>query len=84
MKEEDNVDSIGCVICASLGDEHDAQVGFHERSSMIAKDPIQPYCVRACLEIEMQLVDCKGDIHALLDFGSKLNLVSKEVYEKSQ
>jgi hypothetical protein len=84
MEEKDDVDSIGGVFCASLGDEHDAQVGFHEISSMIAKDPIQPYWARACPEIEVQLVDCKRGIHALLDFGSKLNLMSKNLYKKGQ
>jgi hypothetical protein len=28
---------------ASLRDQHDAQVRFHETSSMIPKDPIKPY-----------------------------------------
>jgi hypothetical protein len=57
--EDDDEDCVRSVFCASLGDEHDAQVGFHERSSMIAKDPIQPYWARACLEIEVQRVGCK-------------------------
>jgi hypothetical protein len=81
---EDDVDSIGGVFCASLEDEHNAQVGFNERSSTIAKDPIQSYWARACPEIEVQLVGCKEAIRALLDCGSKLNLMSKELYERGQ
>jgi hypothetical protein len=45
--------------CASLEDQHDAQVGFHETSSMIPKYSIKPYGARACAEIEVQLVGCK-------------------------
>jgi hypothetical protein len=82
--EDDDEDYVGSVFCASLEDEHDAQVGFHEQSSMIAKDLIQPYRARFCPKIEVQLVDCKEGIRALLDFGSELNLMSKELYERGQ
>jgi hypothetical protein len=41
--EDNDEDCIGSVFCASLRDEHDAQVGFYETNSLIAKDPIQPY-----------------------------------------
>jgi hypothetical protein len=43
VEEEDDVNYVGGVFCASLRDPHKAQVGFHERSSMIPKDPIQLY-----------------------------------------
>jgi hypothetical protein len=82
VEEEDDVDCVGSVFCASLGDPNNPQVGVHEKSSMIPKNPIKPYWARACPEIDVQLVGCKGEIRALLDSGSELNLMSKELYEK--
>jgi hypothetical protein len=72
VKKEDDADYIGSVFCALLGDQHDAQVAFHKISFMIPKDPVKPYWATTCLEIKVQLVGCKGEMCALLEFRSKL------------
>ena len=89
MEDSDNEGGVESSICTLQAEEDKArevslegiEVGVSHAKSMKEMDS---YWARACDEVEVELVGIKGPVKALIDSGSEVNLMSKELYNQGR
>ncbi|CAM6114259.1 unnamed protein product [Calypogeia fissa] len=77
-KGESKADVFAAVVDVVEEESQEASLVSTYRSS---KNPLEGFWVRACNECEVELLGAGDSMKALLDSGSEVNLMSRELYE---
>jgi hypothetical protein len=89
VEDSDNEGEMESSVCTlQVGEKKDGkttlesiEVGAYHAKSV---KEMESYWARACNEVEVELIGIKGPIKALIDSGSEVNLMSKELYNQGR
>ena len=82
MEDFDNEEKVESTVWAIQAEATKVEVdSFHAKS--LVKE-MEAYWARACNEVEVELIGIKGPIKALIDSGSEINLMSRELYNQGR
>ena len=89
VEDSDNEEEMERSVCTLQAEEKkhgEASLKSIEVGTYHAKSvkEMESYWARACNEVEVELIGIKGPIKALIDSGSEVNLMSKELYNQGK